>query len=109
MKSDFKSRLKQRMRDLGVTQEELANSIGVTQGQISHFVTGQRRLQIEDIKKLCMALDISSDWLLFGKINIKPQETILKKDAMFLKKWSALPLEVKRPIMRLIETLSKKK
>jgi phage repressor protein C with HTH and peptisase S24 domain len=59
-------RLVQRMRDLDLTQEELADRVGVSQTTISKLITGktERSRYIHDIAEV---LQCSAAWLIFGK------------------------------------------
>ncbi len=42
-----------------VTQVELAELLGMTQGEISRIETGQRRLDVAELRDYCRALGIS--------------------------------------------------
>jgi transcriptional regulator with XRE-family HTH domain len=45
--------------DAGVTQLELANRIGVPQSFISKFESGERRLDILELRQICRALGLN--------------------------------------------------
>lgn len=56
--------LKKARESKNLSQEELAFLIGRTKPTISRYETGKRDPSIEDLKKLCIALDKSSDYLI---------------------------------------------
>ena len=61
-------RLVARRKQLRLTQEELAERADMNSQIISTAETGKKGLQPENIIKLCIALDISADYLLMGKV-----------------------------------------
>lgn len=63
---EFKERLKLTMQLRGMTQRELAEKTGLTEASISRYVSGQRVPNVESLMKICEALMIYSDYLLFG-------------------------------------------
>jgi transcriptional regulator with XRE-family HTH domain len=56
--------LKEARLKKGLTQKELAELIGKSKVSITHYENGQRDPSISDLKKLCKALDTSSDYLI---------------------------------------------
>lgn len=62
---EFKDRLKERRRILGLSQEELAKKVGVTGRTVQNYELGTRAPQnIEIVQKLATALDTSVEYLL---------------------------------------------
>ena len=57
-------RVRIRRTMLGLTQEELAERIDVSTSFVGHIERGQRKLSVETLYKLCVALDVSADFLL---------------------------------------------
>lgn len=47
-----------------MTQAELAARLKIPPAGVSHFETGQRLPGAENIRKLCIALNVSADYLL---------------------------------------------
>lgn len=62
-------RLTKRRKQLRLTQEELAERADMTTQTISTAETGRKALRPHNIVKLCRALEISTDYLLFGEIS----------------------------------------
>lgn len=47
-----------RRRELGLTQAQLAARMGTDQSQISKFERGERRIDIIDFARICVALEL---------------------------------------------------
>ena len=60
-------RIAARRKALGMTQEQLAEMIDVATPTISYIETGTKAIRPENLAKLCEVLDISADYLLFGR------------------------------------------
>ena len=58
-----------RRKQLGLTQEELAERADLTCQTVSTAETGRKALRPENIIRICAALNISTDYLLLGKIS----------------------------------------
>ena len=61
-------RIFERRKQLRLTQEELAELASITPQTVSSAELGKKALRPENIIKICVALNISTDYLLFGKI-----------------------------------------
>lgn len=61
-------RIFDRRKQLRMTQEELSERAGVTSQTISSAELGKKALRPENIIRICSALEISTDYLLLGKI-----------------------------------------
>lgn len=57
-------RVRIRRQVLGLTQEGLAERIGVSTSFIGHIERGSRKLSVETLHDLCKALNVSADFLL---------------------------------------------
>ena len=51
-------------KEKGLTQKELAEKVGVTQGNLSSWETDRWKPDLDALKKLCEALNCSADYLL---------------------------------------------
>lgn len=60
-------RIRDRRKQLHLTQEQLSELIDVTPQMISTAENGSKGIRPENIVKLCQALKISCDYLLTGK------------------------------------------
>ena len=61
------NRISTRRRQLKMTQEQLAEKMDVSVPMISYVETGRNAIRPENLAKLCEALDVSADFILFGR------------------------------------------
>lgn len=66
--TEIGNRIRQRRKQLGLTQEELSNRADVTTQTISNAELGLKGMRPDTIIRICAALEISTDYLLLGKI-----------------------------------------
>lgn len=62
------TRIIQRRKQLGLTQEALAEKGEMTAQFVSYAESGKRVMKVENLLKLARALDVSADYLLTGDI-----------------------------------------
>lgn len=62
--SDFAKRLRERRILLKLNQKDVARRSGLPPAAISHFETGRREPTMRNLKRLCRALNVSSDYLI---------------------------------------------
>jgi SOS-response transcriptional repressor LexA len=67
------TRIKERMKDLGLTQEALAEKMGITRGAITHYLAGRRQPPLNQFQKLATILKADPAWLQFGKTTAKSE------------------------------------
>ena len=59
-------RAKRAMRDNKVTQAQLAEKMGVTQGQVGHWLNGRRSINLEEFMEFAKFVGADPQVLLFG-------------------------------------------
>lgn len=67
--SDFAANLRRIMGDRGMTQAELGRMVGISQGNVSMYVTGRREPRATYILRIATALGVTTDELLGVKRN----------------------------------------
>lgn len=67
--SNWSDRLKSKMHELGMTQEELAKTLGLSRSAIGHYMTGTRHPPLKQFVKIATLLKTDPAWLQFGKIS----------------------------------------
>lgn len=72
-------RLFARRKQLRLTQEELAEAANVTSQTISTAELGKKALRPENIVKICSALEISTDYLLYGRVTTDDRSMLMDK------------------------------
>lgn len=58
------NRIKDRRKELKMSQRDLGNMVGLTAATISRIEDGSRKLTQENITKFTQALEVSPDWLM---------------------------------------------
>lgn len=93
-------RINARRRELGLTQEALAERMEVSVQMISNLELGKKAIRPENLIKLCDVLNVSSDYVLRG---LRTQwET-----QGFIEKYNRLSAENQHLIEKLTENLIK--
>lgn len=59
-------RILARRKALGLTQDDLAERIGVTPPMISNLEQGKKAIRPDNLAKVCKALGLSADFVLYG-------------------------------------------
>lgn len=60
------ARARGRMKDLGITQAQLASGIGALPARIGHYMSGRNEPPIAHLMLIARSLHVTTDWLLFG-------------------------------------------
>ena len=77
-------RLLARRKQLRLTQEELAEAANVTSQTISTAELGKKALRPENIVKICTALEISADYLLYGRVTADDRSMLVDKTQLHI-------------------------
>ena len=62
-------RIAQRRKQMGLTQEQLAEMSGLSHQFFSSVETGAKNIRAENVVKLCRVLQVSADYILTGRSN----------------------------------------
>lgn len=74
-------RIRQRRRELNMTQADLAERISVTTSFIGHIERGSRKLSLETFVHLCKALQTDPNTLLaFVSFSFSPEQPLTEKE-----------------------------
>ncbi|MBV9575321.1 MAG: helix-turn-helix domain-containing protein [Gammaproteobacteria bacterium] len=89
--NNWAGRLKIKMKEVGLTQEELARKLGLTRSAVAHYVQGTRHPPIKTVLKLATILNTDPAWLQFGKLQEQPktnrQQTIKHQNHIPIIDW----------------------
>jgi SOS-response transcriptional repressor LexA len=86
--SNWTGRLKSKMKELDLTQEELAKKLGVTRSAVAHYVQGTRHPPLRQVIKLAAILKTDPAWLQFGE----SQETATSSSQSIKKGSNRIPI-----------------
>lgn len=80
--TELGNRISGRRRALQMTQEALAEAVGLSVQSISCLELGKKRVRPENLSKLAAALSVSADYLLTGKKDRQQLSDIEQKLAL---------------------------
>ena len=95
----FSSRLSMLRKKRGLTQEALADLVGITKTQIYRYESGSSQPTLDVIKKMVIALSVSADELIFEEDERDPDRSL----ALLLEGVSRLGSDEKHVIKEMIE------
>ncbi|MCD8508766.1 MAG: helix-turn-helix domain-containing protein [Bacillus sp. (in: Bacteria)] len=85
MLDSISERIKNRRKELKMSQSELANQIGLKPPAISQYESGARRPSYEVLRKLSTVLKVSSEYLVSGIHKELTEQTLDQTDRVILK------------------------
>ena len=72
-------RIAQRRKELHLTQEQLAEKMGVSLQTISCIELGKKAIRPENLANLCTCLNATADYILYGKRNENQMTNLIAK------------------------------
>jgi len=86
-------------KEQGLTQQEMADKIGLHVNQVRRYESGSAQPSLEALKKIALAMSVTIDSLVFGPQERGPDEALrLQFEAV-----SHMPPEEKRIVQALLE------
>lgn len=76
---DMGQRIMNRRKSLRMTQEELAEKLGVSTQMISNLELGKKAIRPENLAKVCEVLELSADFVLTGANTHTAIDTVAEK------------------------------
>ncbi len=95
----FPNRLSALRKQRGLTQEVLANLIGITKTQVYRYENGSSQPTLDVIKKLAVTLSVTTDQLIFEENERQPDDSLV----LLMEGVSRLDSEEKFVIRELVE------
>ncbi len=97
----FAARLVELRKQKGLTQQQLAELVGVHTQQLKRYEGGISQPTFDVIRNMAMALGVTSDYLLFGEGERGPDETLkLQFEAV-----SRFDPEAKKVVQQLLDSM----
>ena len=76
-------RIAQRRKELHMTQEQLSEKMGVSLQTVSCIELGKKGTRPENLANLCLQLNVTSDYILYGRRNEQQMaDTVAKLSAL---------------------------
>ncbi len=73
------TRIALRRKELHLTQEQLAEKMGVSLQTISNIELGKKAIRPQNLANLCTYLEVTSDYVLYGKRTERQMGDLMKK------------------------------
>ena len=83
-------RIQNRRKQLGFTQEHLADEMNVSVQMVSNLERGNKSIRIDNLLRLCQILDVSTDYILMGKENVSDISALAQQIAALPEKEKAM-------------------
>lgn len=99
---DMGNRISTQRKELHLTQEQLAEKMGLSLQSISCIELGKKAIRPENLANLCNHLGVSSDYILYGKRSEQQMNDVVSK-------LSALSTEAYHVVQDLIDLLYRQK
>jgi transcriptional regulator with XRE-family HTH domain len=77
--TDFASRVLEARKQRGLTQQALADEVGVHVSQERRYEAGASAPTLDVLANLAVALGVSLDWLVFGEEGGRPRDRDLRR------------------------------
>src|SRR5262245_21662907 len=71
---DWTHRMRRWMKDHDLTQQDVANKLDLSQGQIGHWLTGRNSISTRQLEKWCKLVGADPVYIFFGKRAIAPED-----------------------------------
>ena len=94
-------RISRKRKEKNITQERLAEIVGISLQTVSNIECGKKAARPENIAKICVALDITADYVMLGKKSENDMKDIIKTI-------SVLPEQEYRVITDIVNLLQNK-
>lgn len=101
LRMSFTSRLVALRKQRGLTQQGMAEAIGIHVNSLKKYESGQAQPSLEALKKIALALHVSTDFLLFEEHERGPGEEL----ALQFEAVSELPAEERQVVQEVLDSL----
>lgn len=97
----FTERFLQLRKQNGLTQQQMAETVGIHITQVKRYESGEAQPSLEILKKVATAFNVSTDWLVFEEGEREPQDELkLKFEAV-----AQMDEEERRSILSLLDAM----
>lgn len=82
---DFGQRLTDARKKKGISQESLAEAVGVSRQAVSKWETGESKPDVSNLIAICNTLDLNVEYLCLGKVPASEQVSVKQNRPLWLK------------------------
>ncbi len=87
-------------KDMGLTQQQMADTIGIHVNSLKKYEAGQAQPSLDALKKMALELHVSTDFLLFDAHERGPSDDLALNEAV-----SQMPEDEQMVIREVLESL----
>lgn len=98
---EFSERLREALRESGLTQKDLAEKAGITEAAVSHYLKGDRLPRAAVASRIANILGTSSDYLMSGTAGDKETE-ILEAKRLIARNVRNMTIEERMEIIQIL-------
>jgi transcriptional regulator with XRE-family HTH domain len=80
--SEIAKRLKALRKATGKTQDSIGRLAGVSAQAWQNYEAGIRRIEVNAVARLCMSLNVSFDWVYWGRVDNMPRDFMDRIDSV---------------------------
>lgn len=99
--------IRDRRRELGWSQEDLADDVGISRGYVAKIETDAQSPSIETLSRLAEQLEIPKEKVFQYDARTKPLVSTINQSREYDKRWSKLNNEMKNRLLEMIPFLEK--
>lgn len=98
---EFSDRLREALKESGLTQKDLAEKAGITEAAVSHYLKGDRLPRAAVASRIAYILGTSSDYLMSGTAGDKDAE-ILEAKRLIARNVKNMSIEERMEIIHIL-------
>ena len=99
------SRVAHLRKELGLTQIQLAETLGISQQMVASYEVGRRRIPVSMLPSLAQALKVQTDALLGNETKTRSKRGPASQLQRSIERISELPKPKQRFVMEMLETV----
>ncbi len=99
------SRVAHLRKELGLTQVQLAETLGISQQMVASYEVGRRRIPVSMLPSLAQALKVQTDALLGNETKTRSKRGPASQLQRSIERISELPKPKQRFVMEMLETV----
>lgn len=98
-------RVRQARTSLGLSREKLSEMIGISSLFLGFIECGQRGMSVSTLMNICRVLNVSTDYILFGKASPEPTQELIDTVNSINEKYIPMAIEHLNNFKKLISII----
>ena len=106
--SDLANRIRIRRKELGISQTDLAEKLGIHKNQLSRYERGETLMRVDVLEKLATELQTSPDWLLnHESVKLERENLLTRSEKEILDIFDSIQPDRYADAIRLLRNIAK--